>query len=85
MLDWYKYCIGKGWALGICTQPCNSGAAGPPEFILRWAADHGRRHRPGGMVLTDYGLRSAGHPYLAASGQGAGRVALTAYGLRSGF
>lgn len=59
MIEWYKNCFARGWALGICASPCASSASGPAYYIRAWAADHGARHRPGGMVLTDYGARVA--------------------------
>ena len=59
MLDWYKRLwFVKGLALGVCTAPCGSTAAGPRDFITDWAAQHAARHRPHGMVLTEYGART---------------------------
>lgn len=59
MVMWYKRVwFAKRWALGICAMPCASSAVGPPTYIRLWASDHAARHRPGGMVLTDYGRRA---------------------------
>ena len=58
MTDWYKRIFAKGWSLGLCGAPCGATAAGPPQFARRAMAEHNRRHRPGGMVLTDYGMRT---------------------------
>ena len=59
MTSWYKRVwFTEGWALGLCTVPCASSATGPPAYIMMWATDHAARHRPGGMLLTDYGRRA---------------------------
>lgn len=61
MIDWYRRMwFVESWALGLCTAPCGTTTAGDPDFVRAQAARHARRHRPGGMVLTDYGARMEG-------------------------
>ena len=62
MIEIYRrWLVELGYALGICAGDdgsCGFTTAGPPDCVRNGLAEHAARHRPGGMVLTDYGVRA---------------------------
>ena len=56
-----RWLVERGYALGICAGEdgnCGFTTAGPPAYVRAGLNEHACRHRPGGMVLTDYGARA---------------------------
>ena len=62
MIEIYRrYLVERGYAEGICAGEdgsCGYRAFGPAADVGDRLAEHAARHRPGGMVLTDYGVRA---------------------------